>query len=76
MPNCRTKKINTTHKDMTPFFNTIAKYGGMTPFFDKSITQDEMYEMLKYGAQFSEAEIKVIIAALVLSNARFKDEVN
>lgn len=55
---------------------TIEAYKDMTAFFDESMTQNEMYEMLRYRMQFGEAETRVIISALILSGAKFKDEAN
>ena len=49
----------------------IEAYKDRTAFFDGSIKQSEMYEMLRYRMQFGEAETQVIIAALVNSGAVF-----
>lgn len=54
----------------------IEAYKDLTAFFDESMTQNEMYEMLRYRMRFGEAETKVIISALILSGAKFKDEAN
>ena len=43
-----------------------------TAYFDKSISVEEMYEMLRYRMRFGEAETKVIIAALEISGAKFR----
>ena len=53
---------------------TIEAYKDLTGYFDNSITQNEMYEMLRYRMRFGEAETRVIIAALVLAGANFKKE--
>ena len=46
----------------------------MTAFFDESMTQNDMYKMLRYRMRFGEAETRVIMSALILSGAKFKDE--
>ena len=53
---------------------TVEVYKDMTAFFDRSMTQAEMYEMLRYRMQFGEAETRTIIAALVISGAKFIEE--
>lgn len=53
---------------------TIKAYAEMTSFFDASMTQDELYNTLRYRMQFGEAETRVIIASLVLAGAKFKSE--
>ena len=50
---------------------TIKAFGNMTCYFDESMTQNEMYELLRYRMKFGEAETRVIIAALVISGAKF-----
>lgn len=50
---------------------TIAAHKENTAFFDCSMTQEEMYNMLRYRMRFGEAETQVIIAALVVSGAKF-----
>lgn len=52
---------------------TIAAYKDITAYFDGSLSRAEMYEMFRYRFQFGEAETRVIISALVLSGAKFKD---
>lgn len=52
----------------------IDAYRDLTAFFDGSVSQTEMYEMLRYRMRFGEAETRVIIAALVLSGGRFSNE--
>ena len=52
----------------------IESYKDMTMFFDGSMTQNEMYNMLRYHMRFGEAETRVIISALILSGAKFKKE--
>lgn len=51
---------------------TVETYANMTSYFDESMTQREMFEMLRYRMQFGEAETRVIIAALVMAGAKFK----
>lgn len=51
---------------------TVEAYADMTAWFDESMTQREMFEMLRYRMQFGEAESRVIIAALVMAGAKFK----
>ena len=50
---------------------TIKAFGAQTCYFDETMTQNEMYEMLRYRMKFGEAETRVIIAALVISGAKF-----
>ena len=50
---------------------TVESYKDMTSFFDGSMTHNEMYNMLRYRMQFGEAETRTIIAALVISGAKF-----
>lgn len=52
---------------------TIAAYKDSIAYYDGSISRAEMYDMLHYRFQFGEAESRVIISALVLSGAKFKD---
>lgn len=49
---------------------TIAAYKDITAYYDGSLTRAEMF---RYRFQFGEAETRVIISALVLSGAKFKD---
>jgi hypothetical protein len=51
---------------------TIEAYAEMTGYFDKSITQTDMFEMLRYRMNFGEAESRCIIAALTLAGAKWK----
>lgn len=53
---------------------TVEAYKDNTCFYDESMTQEEMYEMLRYRMRFGEAETRVIIASLVISGAKFKAE--
>lgn len=53
----------------------IAAYKDMTSYFDESMTQADMYNMLRYRMQFGEAETRVIIAALIVAGAKFKETV-
>jgi len=50
---------------------TIEAYKKDTAYFDCSMTQEEMYNMLRYRMAFGEAETRVIIASLVNSGAKF-----
>ena len=50
----------------------VEAYAHLTGWFDESINQREMFEMLRYRMQFGEAESRVIIAALVMAGAKFK----
>lgn len=43
-----------------------------TNYFNRKVTQDEMWEMLRYRMEFGEAETAVIIAALIKAGAKFK----
>ena len=43
-----------------------------TNYFNRSITQDMMWEMFRYRMQFGEAETAVIIAALIKAGAKFR----
>lgn len=45
-----------------------------TNYFNRSITMDEMWEMLRYRMGFGEAETAVIIASLIKAGAKFKKE--
>lgn len=51
---------------------SIEAYKDMTSFFDESMTQEDMYNMLRHRMRFGEAETITIIAALVLAGAKFK----
>ena len=51
---------------------SIEAYKDMTAFFDESMSQEDMYNMLRFRMRFGEAETRVIIAALVLAGAKFK----
>lgn len=51
---------------------SIEAYKDMTSYFDNSMSQEDMYNMLRYRMQFGEAETRIIIAALVLAGAKFK----
>lgn len=52
---------------------TIESYKDMTSYYDGSMSRNEMYNLLRYRMQFGEAETRTIIAALVISGAKFKD---
>ncbi len=45
-----------------------------TAYFNRSITQDDMWIMLRNRMGFGEAETAVIIAALIKAGAKFKME--
>lgn len=45
-----------------------------TAYFDRSLSQDDMWKMLRFRMGFGEAETTVIIAALIKAGARFKIE--
>lgn len=51
---------------------SIEAYKDMTSYFDESMTQEDIYRLFRYRMQFGEAETRVIIAALVLSGAKFQ----
>lgn len=53
---------------------TIEEYKDLTAFFDNSMSEIEMYEMLRYRMSFGEAETRVIIASLVAVGAKFRNE--
>ena len=42
-----------------------------TAYFSGEISQEDMYNMLRYRMRFGEAETQVIIASLVNSGAKF-----
>ena len=43
-----------------------------TAFYDGTLTEEEVYNMLRYRMRFGEAETQVIISSLVISGAKFK----
>lgn len=51
----------------------VEAYAHLTAWFDESVTQRGMFEMLRYRMQFGEAETRVIIAALIMAGAKFKN---
>ena len=53
---------------------TVHAYPDPTAHLDSSITRGEMYEMLRYRMRFGEAESRVIISAMVLAGAQFKED--
>ncbi len=53
---------------------TVEAYKDNTCFYDGSMAQEEMYNMLRYRMRFGEAETRVIIASLVISGAKFQAE--
>ena len=52
---------------------SIEAYKDMTASFDGSMSQSNMYEMLRYRMAFGEAESRVILAALILAGANFQN---
>lgn len=62
------KKIRYTKKAAK---ESIECYKDLTAFFDGSVKQGDMFDMLRYRMRFGEAETRVIIAALVLAGAKF-----
>ncbi len=50
----------------------IQKNKDNTAWFDKSLTREDMYNMLRYRMQFGQAETEVLLAALKLAGADFK----
>ena len=50
----------------------IEMYKNSTAYFDGDVSADEMYTMLRFHMGFGEAEAHVIIAALILSGAKFE----
>ncbi len=50
----------------------IEKYKDNTNYFNGTIDQDDMWDMLRYRMQFGESETIVIIAALIKVGAKFK----
>lgn len=53
---------------------TIEEYRDLTGFFDSSMSETEMYEMLRYRMRFGEAETRVIMSSLVVCGAKFRNE--
>lgn len=51
---------------------TVEAYANMTSWFDESMTQEDMFYLLRYRMRFGESETRVIIAALVMAGAKFK----
>lgn len=51
---------------------TVNAYKDLTAYFDGSMKQSDMYDMLRYRMNFGEAETRTIIAALVLAGAKFE----
>ena len=54
--------------------NIIKYHKDNTSYFDGTITRDDMYNMLRYRMRFGESETEVILAALVLAGADFKED--
>lgn len=57
--------------EMKKQWDIINKYKNNTAYFDKSVSEDEMYEMLYNRMRFGVAETEVILAALKLAGAKF-----
>lgn len=53
---------------------TVEAYKDMTSYFDSSMSQEAMFQMLKYRMGFGEAETRVIIGALVMAGAKFSED--
>lgn len=51
--------------------NTINNYKDETFYFNGSISEQDMFEMLRYRMGFGNAETEVIISALKLVGAKF-----
>jgi hypothetical protein len=52
----------------------IEHYGKETAYFDKSVKYSDMYLMFRDRFNFGVAETEVILAALILAGAKFKEE--
>lgn len=52
---------------------TIENYKYETNYFTECIPESDIYEMFRHRLQFGEAETQVIIAALKLAGAKFKN---
>ena len=52
---------------------TVSAYKDMTCYFDGSLKQSEMYDMLRNRLYFGEAETRCIIASLVIAGAKFTE---
>ena len=52
----------------------IKHYGKKTAYFDKTLKYSDMYLMLRDRYNFGVAETEVIMAALILAGAKFKEE--
>ena len=50
----------------------IKEYKDNTVYFDNTMSENEMYKMLRFNMAFGEAETMVIIASLKLEGAKFK----
>lgn len=50
----------------------IREHKDRTSYFDSSIAQTAMWNMLRYRMEFGESETAVIIAALIKAGAKFK----
>ena len=61
-------KSRWTHADCT---RIIKENKDMTNYFNGTVSQDDMWAMLRYRFDFGEAETAVIIAALIKAGAWF-----
>lgn len=52
----------------------IESYSNYTAWFNESMTQAEMFHLLRNRMEFGEFETRVIIASLVLAGAKFRME--
>lgn len=43
-----------------------------TSYFSEDVTQEGMYDMLRFSMRFGQAETMVIIASLIKAGAKFK----
>lgn len=50
----------------------INEYKNETQYFNKQMTFDQMYNMLRLYYEFGEAETKVIMASLIKNGAKFR----
>lgn len=52
----------------------IKHYGKEAAYFDKTLKYSELYLMFRDRLNFGIAETEVIMAALILAGAKFKEE--
>lgn len=70
----RVERINTMKYTKKAARETIEVYAHRTSWFDESMTQEDMYRILRYRMEFGESESRVIIASLVMAGAKFRTE--